>query len=93
MNLLRHRLVNLPHHRLMKSRYCTEVGFTRPHSTQAEVLCELPAFWKGVEVKASTSEHNTSWTTVGFTSPSTSPLRHRISITSLRPVFFHIASI
>ncbi|MPC74107.1 hypothetical protein E2C01_068453 [Portunus trituberculatus] len=31
----------LPCHRLMKPRYCPEVGFTRPHSTQAEVLSKL----------------------------------------------------
>ncbi|MPC19702.1 hypothetical protein E2C01_012628 [Portunus trituberculatus] len=45
-----------------------------------------PDFWK-VKVKDSTSEHNASWTTVGSTSPSTSPLRHLLSITSFRPVF------
>ncbi|MPC77755.1 hypothetical protein E2C01_072220 [Portunus trituberculatus] len=71
----------------MKPRYCPEVGFTRPRSTQAEVLSELPDFWKSVEVKASTSEHDPSWNTVGSTSPSTSPLRHLIIITSPRPVF------
>ncbi|MPD01798.1 hypothetical protein E2C01_097343 [Portunus trituberculatus] len=71
----------------MKPRYCPEIGFTRPHSTQTEVLSKLPGFWKSVEVKASTSEHNASWTTVGSTSPSTSPLGHLISITSPRPVF------
>ncbi|MPC50912.1 hypothetical protein E2C01_044745 [Portunus trituberculatus] len=38
--------MNPPRHRLMKPSYCPKVGFTRPHSTQAEVLCELPAFWK-----------------------------------------------
>ncbi|MPC20832.1 hypothetical protein E2C01_013793 [Portunus trituberculatus] len=85
--------MNPPRHHLMKPRYCPEVGFTRPHSTQAEVLSELPEFWTSVEVKASTSEHNASWNTVGSTSPSTSPLRHLISITFPRPVFFHIASI
>ncbi|MPC75036.1 hypothetical protein E2C01_069420 [Portunus trituberculatus] len=41
----------------MKPRSCPEVGFARPHSTQAEVLSELPDFWNAVEVKASTSEH------------------------------------
>ncbi|MPC09206.1 hypothetical protein E2C01_001809 [Portunus trituberculatus] len=86
MNLPRHRLMNPPRHRLMKPRYCLEVGFTRPHSTQADVLSKLPAFWKSVAVKATTSEQNTSWTTVGYTSPSTSPLRHLISITSPRPM-------
>ncbi|MPC55654.1 hypothetical protein E2C01_049597 [Portunus trituberculatus] len=45
MNLPRHRLMNPPSHRPMKPRHCPEVGFTRPHSTQAEVFCELPAFW------------------------------------------------
>ncbi|MPD06343.1 hypothetical protein E2C01_102149 [Portunus trituberculatus] len=89
MNFLRHRLMNLPRHRLLKSRYCTVVGFTWQHSTQAEVLCELPAFWKSFEVKVSTSDHNASWTAVGSTSPSTSPLRHLISITSLCPFFPH----
>ncbi|MPC75252.1 hypothetical protein E2C01_069636 [Portunus trituberculatus] len=79
--------MNLPRHRLMKPRYCPEVGFTRPHSTQAEVLSKLPDFWKSVEVKASTSEHNASWNTVGSTSPSTSRLRHFISITFPCPVF------
>ncbi|MPD03924.1 hypothetical protein E2C01_099582 [Portunus trituberculatus] len=44
----------------MKPRYCPEVGFTRPHSTQLEVLSQLLAFWKSVEVQASTSEHNAS---------------------------------
>ncbi|MPC66496.1 hypothetical protein E2C01_060644 [Portunus trituberculatus] len=39
--------MNSPRH--MKPRYCPEVGFTRPHSTQAEVLSELPDFWKSVE--------------------------------------------
>ncbi|MPC70055.1 hypothetical protein E2C01_064292 [Portunus trituberculatus] len=87
MYLPRHRLMNLPRHHLMKPGYCPEVGFTRPHVTQAEVLSKLPGFWKLVEVKASTSEHNASWTTVESTSPSTSPLRHLISITSPRPVF------
>ncbi|MPC84886.1 hypothetical protein E2C01_079638 [Portunus trituberculatus] len=87
MNLPRHRLMSPPRHRLVKPRYCPEVGFTRPHSTQAEVLSELPDFWKSIEVKASTSEHTASWTTVGSTSPSTSPLGHLISITSPRPVF------
>ncbi|MPD02696.1 hypothetical protein E2C01_098292 [Portunus trituberculatus] len=87
MNLQCHRLMNPPRHRLMKPHYCPEVGFTRPHSTQAEVLSKLPDFWKSVEVKASTSEHTTSWTTVGSTSPSTSPLRHLISITSPHPMF------
>ncbi|MPC65776.1 hypothetical protein E2C01_059912 [Portunus trituberculatus] len=76
--------MNPPRHRLMKPRYCPEGGFTRSHSTQAEVLSKLPAFWKGVEVKASTSEHNDSWTTMGSTSPSTSPLRHLI--TSIIPL-------
>ncbi|MPC09785.1 hypothetical protein E2C01_002403 [Portunus trituberculatus] len=71
----------------MKPRYYPEVGFTRPHSTQAKVFSELPYFWKSVEVKASTSEHNASWITVGSTSPSTSPLRHLINITSPRPIF------
>ncbi|MPC61775.1 hypothetical protein E2C01_055851 [Portunus trituberculatus] len=66
----------------MKPCSCPEVGFTWPHSTQAEVLSELPDFWKAVKVKASTSEHNASWNTVGSTSPSNSPLRHLISITS-----------
>ncbi|MPC64840.1 hypothetical protein E2C01_058962 [Portunus trituberculatus] len=71
----------------MKPRYCPEVGFMWPHLTQAEVFSKLPAFWKSVEVKASTSEHNAYWTTVGSTSPSTSPLQHLISITSPHPVF------
>ncbi|MPD02557.1 hypothetical protein E2C01_098146 [Portunus trituberculatus] len=86
--LPRHRLMNPSRHRLMKPRYCPEVGFTRSQSTQAEVLSKLLDFWKSVEVKASTSEHNASWTTLGSTSPSTSPLRHLMSITSPRPVFF-----
>ncbi|MPC65001.1 hypothetical protein E2C01_059124 [Portunus trituberculatus] len=47
----------------MKPRSCPEVGFARPHSTQAEVLSELSDFWKAVEVKASTSEHTASWNT------------------------------
>ncbi|MPC69686.1 hypothetical protein E2C01_063916 [Portunus trituberculatus] len=85
--LVRHLSTSPPRHCLMKARSCPEVRFTRPHSTQAEVLSELPAFFKSVEVKASTSEHNASWNTVGFTSPSTSPLRHLISSTSPRPVF------
>ncbi|MPC90239.1 hypothetical protein E2C01_085215 [Portunus trituberculatus] len=51
-------------------------------------MSELHDLWKSVEVKASTSEHNASWNTVGFTSPSTSPLRYLISFTSPRPVFF-----
>ncbi|MPD06822.1 hypothetical protein E2C01_102651 [Portunus trituberculatus] len=63
------------------------LGFTRPRSTRAQVLSELPDFWKSVEVKASTSEHNASWNTVGSTSPSTLPLRHLKSIASPRPVF------
>ncbi|MPC96133.1 hypothetical protein E2C01_091375 [Portunus trituberculatus] len=46
MNLPRPRLMNPPRHCLMKPRYCLDVGFTRPHSTQAEVLSELPDFWK-----------------------------------------------
>ncbi|MPC49445.1 hypothetical protein E2C01_043248 [Portunus trituberculatus] len=87
MNLPRHHLINPPRHRLMKPRYCPEVGFTRPHSTQTEVLSKLSDFWKSVEVKASTSEHTASWTTLGSTSPSISPLRHLITITSPRPVF------
>ncbi|MPC58813.1 hypothetical protein E2C01_052822 [Portunus trituberculatus] len=29
--------MNLPRHRLTKPRYCPEVGFTRPHSTQPEL--------------------------------------------------------
>ncbi|MPC09425.1 hypothetical protein E2C01_002037 [Portunus trituberculatus] len=75
-----------PRHRLMKPRYCPEVGFMRPHLTQAEVLSELPDFWKSVEVKASTSEHNASWTIVGSTSPNTSPLRHLISVYERTPI-------
>ncbi|MPC57707.1 hypothetical protein E2C01_051694 [Portunus trituberculatus] len=62
----------------MKPCSCPEVGFTRPHSTQAEVLSELPDFWKSVDVKSSTSKHNASWNTMGSTSSSTSPLRHLI---------------
>ncbi|MPC25366.1 hypothetical protein E2C01_018475 [Portunus trituberculatus] len=30
--------MNIPRQRLMKPRYCPEVGFTQPHSTPAEVL-------------------------------------------------------
>ncbi|MPC76385.1 hypothetical protein E2C01_070795 [Portunus trituberculatus] len=37
--------MNPPHHRLMKPCYCPEVGFTRSHSTQPEVLSQLLAFW------------------------------------------------
>ncbi|MPC87617.1 hypothetical protein E2C01_082487 [Portunus trituberculatus] len=73
----------------MKPRSCPEVGFARPHLTQAEVLSEFPDFWKIVKGKASTSEHTASWNTTEFTSPSTSPLRHLISITFPRPVFPH----
>ncbi|MPC70149.1 hypothetical protein E2C01_064388 [Portunus trituberculatus] len=85
--LVRHLSTSPPCHRLMKSRSCPEVGFTRPHSTQAEVLSEPPDFWKAVEVKASTSEHTASWNTVGSTSPTTSPLQHLIIITAPRPAF------
>ncbi|MPC91510.1 hypothetical protein E2C01_086551 [Portunus trituberculatus] len=37
--------MNPPRHRLMKPRYCPEVGFMRPHSTQPEVLSQILAFW------------------------------------------------
>ncbi|MPC45508.1 hypothetical protein E2C01_039209 [Portunus trituberculatus] len=64
---------------------------TSPHffplDSRGPIRLKLPAFWKSVEVKASTSEHNASRTTVRSTLPSTSPLRHLISITSPRPMF------
>ncbi|MPC54749.1 hypothetical protein E2C01_048673 [Portunus trituberculatus] len=59
--LVRHLSTSSPRHRLMKPRSCPKVRFARPHSTQAEVLSELPDFWKSVEVKASISEHTASW--------------------------------
>ena len=76
-------------HRLMKPRSCPELGFERPHSTQLKVLSRLHGSWKSVEVKASLSVNTASWTTVGFTSTSPSPLRHLISITPPRPFFPH----
>ncbi|MPC54055.1 hypothetical protein E2C01_047961 [Portunus trituberculatus] len=51
----------------MKPCYCPEVGFTRSHSTQPELLSHLLAFWSQVEIQDSTSEHNASWDYRGIT--------------------------
>ncbi|MPD04417.1 hypothetical protein E2C01_100103 [Portunus trituberculatus] len=92
MNLPRHCLMNSPRHCLMKPRYCPEVGFTRPHSTQAEVLSELPDFWKSVEVKASTSEQRLlDYRGIHITQHFTTATPHKYHFPS--PRFFHIASI
>ncbi|MPC09208.1 hypothetical protein E2C01_001811 [Portunus trituberculatus] len=85
--------MNPPRHRLMKPRYCPEVGFTRPHWTQPEVLRQILAFWK----KSRSRPQPVNTTPLGSTLGSTIT-QHFITATSHKYHFpssrvFHIASI